>query len=203
MKRPVYGRDFEGVAPRIRDARQLNRWGVCIGGYELRPNRQRGSYGDWLSAKEPLRLTEVDGNNWKTYKPLEERPDLFLKFARLARQPTSAERALNWCKEYGVLGLSGDYHWGWTGENTAPQKREGLQAFDTEVERAAGLLALYESALNRDREAAEYYALDRYPRISAELAGVRLDQEWDPSRVEEMVGLYGDGNYLTYALARL
>lgn len=194
-KRPVDSKDFEGTAPIIRDAKQINRWGICVAGYQLRPPRQDTQRAPWLRARQPLRLTEVDGNNWKAYKPLEEHSDLFLRFARLSRKPASAERALDWCRAYGVLGLAGDYHWGWTGENIGG-RYETLEGFDAEVERAAGVLALYEAALNRDYEAAEYYAFKKYPRISAELDGAGRDT----LPVEEMVKTHGRGDYLIYAL---
>jgi hypothetical protein len=193
----------------MRDTRWLNRWGVCTG-YELRPS-PRGGLDDYyqrdrrpdeyyLAAKYPLQLASADDEHWKTYKPLEEQPDLFLRFARLSRQDASPQRALDWCKEYGVLGLAGDHHWGWAGENKARRAYESLGAFDAEVNRAAGVLALYEAALNRDREAAEYYACEKYPQISAELWASGVEQELDPSFLQEMVQTHTDGDYLAYAL---
>jgi hypothetical protein len=184
----------------MRDAWRVNRWGVCVGGYELRSPRRGEPHGRWLGAKYPLRLTDADGEHWKTYKPLEEQPDLFLKFARLSRQPASAQRALDWCGQYGVLGLAGDYHWGWTGENRAHQAYETLEAFNAELSRAAGVLALYEAALNRDYEAAEHYAREEYPQISAELWAAGVRHNWDDSLVQEMVHVHSGGDYLTYAL---
>lgn len=198
-KRPVGRQDFEGTTPPIRDAEQVNRWGVCLDGYELRTYSFALAQRQRLKASRHLLLSDA-GDHWKTYKPLEEQSDMFLKFARLSRQNASADRALGWCGKYGVLGLAGDYHWGWTGENSAHRTYEDLAAFDAEVERAAGVLALYEAALNRDREAAEHYAFERYPQISAELGGVRHDVAWDPASAADMVESFGNGDYLAYAL---
>jgi hypothetical protein len=172
-----------------------------VDGYEIRAPAPRDARGYSLHARRPLLLTEADSSAWKTYKPLEDYPDLFLKFARLARRPRSEERALAWCREYGVLGLAGDHHWGWTGENKALNAHETLTAFDAEVERAAGVLALYDAALNRDGEAAEHYVREKYPQVSAELdPGFRLGEDWDSSVIGELVNLYGKGDYLAYAL---
>lgn len=199
-KSPVGGEDFKGTAPRIRDAEPINRWGVCVDGYRLQSPRNNAHRIPWLQARQPLRLTELNRDNWKTYKPLEEIPDLFLRFARLSRRPASEDRAFDWCRTYGVLGLAGNYHWGWTGENAANGQYESIDAFDAEVERAAGVLALYEAALNRDSEAAEYYAFVKYPQITAELDGVALGRDRDTLSVEEMVKTHGRGDYLIYAL---
>jgi hypothetical protein len=199
-RRPVYGEDFEGTAPLIRDARRVNRWGVCVEGYELRAPRRGMPHSHWLCAKRPLQLTDADSEYWKTYKPLEDHPDLFLKFARLSRQPTSPQRALDWCGQYGVLGLAGDYVSGWTGENRAHRGYETLEAFDAELHRAAGVLALYEAVLNRDYEAAEHYASEKYPEISAELRAIGIRRKWNPSLIQEMVQTHGGGDYLAYAL---
>lgn len=200
MKRPVYGDDFEGIAPLWRDPRRVNRWGICVAGYELREPRRGSPHGHWLAAKYPLQLTDAGSEHWRTYKPLEKQPDLFLRFARLSRQPASRQRALDWCGQYGVLGLAGDYHWGWTGENRAHQAYEPLEGFDAELSRAAGVLALYEAALNRDYEAAKYYACEKYPQISAELWAAGVRRNWDDSLVREMVQVHSGGDYLAYAL---
>jgi hypothetical protein len=199
-KRPVHGDDFGSSTPLIRDVSWINRWGVCTRGYKLEPAPPGASHGHRLRAKRPFRLTDADGENWKTYKPLEENPDLFLRFARLSRKPGSPQRALDWCEQYGVLGLAGDYHWGWTGENNAHQAYESLGAFDAEVERAAGVLSLYEAALNRDEEAAEYYTFEKYSQISAEVYGANLGRGWDQSLVRETVETWAKGDCLVYAL---
>jgi hypothetical protein len=200
VKRGIRSNDYEGTAPPIKDPRQVNRWGVCVEGYELMPPRRGSAHDTRLRAKYALRLTDIDDKNWKTYKPLEEHPDLFLRFARLGREPVSPQRALSWCERYGVLGLAGDYHWGWAGENKACQTYEHLDAFDAELDRAAGILSLYEAVLNRDEEAARYYAVEKYPQISEELYGASCGQQWDASLVEEMVGTWGEGDHLVYAL---
>jgi hypothetical protein len=77
---------------------------------------------------------------WTKYDPLEEHPDLFLKFARLREQGRSVDTALSWAHEYGLLGCF---------EAEPAVRKEPLEAFFEEMDRAAAVLALYEAALDR------------------------------------------------------
>jgi hypothetical protein len=185
-----------------RESGSVNRWGICTE-YELVPS-PRGGLDEYyqtqrrpseyhLSAKHPHPLT--DTVHWTLYKPLDKYPDLFLRFARLTKAPASPQRALNWCLTYGVLGLENDYHRGWSGG-----PKENLEAFDTEVIRATGVLALYEAALNEDYEAAKHLVLNEYPHISAELWGLDIEEVGITASISEMVEVHSGGDYLAYAL---
>jgi len=90
-----------------------------------------------------------DDDTWRSYDPLEDTPDLFLKFARLHERNDSIEHIVDWVHKYGVLGLDRPklLH----GEGGP---KETLESFKMEVERAAQVLALYEAALSGDNEAA-------------------------------------------------
>lgn len=202
MDQRVTKDNFDKTRRLWRESRSVNRWGVCTD-YKLVPTprsgldkhyqTQRRPSEYYISAKHPHPLT--DTNNWTTYKPLDKYPDLFLRFARLSKSPSSPQRALDWCLAYGVLGLDNDYHWGWSGG-----PNESLGAFDAEVDRAAGVLALYEAALNEDYEAAEDLVLNEYPQISAELWSLDIKEDATSARISEMVEVHSGGDYLVYAL---
>jgi hypothetical protein len=87
----------------------------------------------------PIEIPE-DENRVRVYAPLQETPDLFLKFAGLRRHKAktrdeAAEIMLNWAKNYGVLGL-------YPGND----RRESLTRFVSSARRAARCLELYEAA---------------------------------------------------------
>lgn len=66
-------------------------WWVCDE-YELQ--------GDKIVAK----YSADNEKRWKTYEPLEEFPDLFLKFVRLHKKPNFVDAALEWSHKYGIPG---------------------------------------------------------------------------------------------------
>ncbi len=99
--------------------------------YELR--------GDKIVAK----YSADSEKGWKTYKPLEEVPDLFLKFVRLHKEPNFVDAALEWSHKYGVPG--GD-SWGVHSE----RDEMPLAMFSEESRRAWILFSIYEAALGRD-----------------------------------------------------
>jgi hypothetical protein len=87
-------------------------------------------------------------HKWRTYAPLEDTPDLFLRFARLSEREDPHDAMLEWVHQYGVLGHP----------DLRAQRYEAPQyasSFVQEVKRAAGILALYEAALNGDAEEAK------------------------------------------------
>jgi hypothetical protein len=96
---------------------------------------------------------------------------------------------------YGVLGLQDDYHLGWSGG-----PKESLVAFDSEVTRAARVLALYEAALNEDHEVAERLVLNEYPQVSAELWALDIEAGAEIALIPEAVEVHSGGDYLAYAL---
>lgn len=90
----------------------------------------------------------------RLYAPLRDTPDLFLRFAGLARRgPLSKDQALTimleWVTSYGVLGIEGLLCPPDVPERIAQnrERRESLEAFWVEVRRAARCLALYEAAM--------------------------------------------------------
>ena len=93
---------------------------------------------------------------WWGYRPLEDTPDLFLKFARLHDQPDFEVGVLEWCSWYGLPGGSGpaknrrppDI---WTSEIARSMPVSVLQE---EVDAAWHILTIYEAVLNRDEETA-------------------------------------------------
>lgn len=204
MVRKVGGGDFKKTTRSWREAEEVNRWAVHAK-YELRPSRRQaldeyfhttrraGEY-HLAAASDPYGAL-TDDTNWTKYKPLET-PDLFLKFARLAKHPASDERTLSWAHRYGVLGLAGDHHWGWYGG-----EGESVTAFNEQVVRAAGILSLYEAVLNRDADGAARLILEDFPSLSAETwvavtASGRVDEKSIVQTVDEGFG----GDYLVYAL---
>ncbi len=199
MRRRVNVEDFGKTRRSWREAESVNKWGICKD-YELLPTRRpiadyfgadRGSREYYLRAKYPHPLT--DTYDWGQYKPLEIH-DLFLRFTRLANQPRSAERALGWSRKYGVLGLTGGYHWAWSGG-----EQDSLEAFDEQVDRAAGILALYEVVLNQDHSEAKRLIIEEHPSISAELWG-SIGSDWEVDEIGNIVAEEFEGNYLAYAL---
>lgn len=202
--RKVAAADFRKTMNSWREAEQVNRWAVHTR-YEIQPSRRRpldehlkttrrpGEY--HLSAVSEPYGALTDGANWTKYKPLET-PDLFLKFARLAKLPNTEERALSWAHQYGVLGLAGEYHWGWYGG-----EGESLAAFDAQVVRAAGILSLYEAVLNKDTDAAARLILEDFPSLSAEtwITGSQSDHADTETILQTAKEGFG-GDYLAYAL---
>ena len=199
MRRRVGGEDFKKTRASWREAGSVNRWGVCAD-YELRPtHRPLGDYFEstrhphehYLVAQHAHPL--IDDDHWSRYKPLEVH-DLFLRFARLSKQPNSPERALAWARKYGVLGLTGAYHHGWQGG-----EQDTVEAFDKQVVRAAGILALYEAVLNQDHGESRRLILEEYPSISVELWGSG-SSDWSLEETEKTIVDEFEGNYLAYAL---
>jgi len=139
-------------------------------------------------------------DKWRSYEPLEDTPDLFLKFARLHGADDKDETMLAWVRSYGTLG-HGEPLW----VSGAPQDAKG---FWEAIGQAAGVLALYEAVLNGDSERARSAILEEFPyvdrlwQIASESTNkpALIDLEWvsesTSDRVEEIYG----GDYLWYAL---
>lgn len=108
--------------------------------------------------KYPLRfkgrLPLIDESRWHVYAPMQEDPDLFLKFARLHEEERSPLTALRWTNEHGPLATdAGIYMDRDTYENKGGDPAEPVEDFFEEVDRAATVLSLYEAVLGRDQEA--------------------------------------------------
>ncbi len=130
------------------------------------------------------------------YSPLQDTPDLFLRFTRLHERSDSLEAILDWVRRYGVLGHGS----GWS--RTAPQS---LKDFREAVEEAAGVLATYEAVLNGDARRAKSLVLEEFPLVGPgghlikilREAGVPVD-DWDRAAdTSEIVEEHFAGDYST------
>jgi hypothetical protein len=151
--------------------------------YELRPAKGRAQ-NDSYSRRVVPRYGIEDDAKWKTYRPLEDAPDLFLRFARLYEQERSAQTVLSWTRQYGLLGTE---HPG----NVEPTE-ETLSLFFREVDRAAAVLSMYEAVLNRDSDAAEHATRRQFQSV----AEPHRDEFWSSSGMAEEVP-----GHLGFALA--
>jgi len=125
----------------------------------------------------------------RLYAPLRDIPDLFLRFAGLARKGSlSTDEALavmqDWVTTYGVLGIEGVDHLETPGRSEYRQgRRESLTAFTGAVREAARCLDLYEAATAPGGPDAE--VLGRY-RASGE--SLRQKREWALIVAGDIVG---------------
>jgi hypothetical protein len=96
-------------------------------------------------------------DKWRFYEPLEDTPDLFLKFARLHWANSPIKAMLAWIRNYGTLG-HGKPMW-------AAGVPQNVKAFSDAVGQAAGVLTLYEAVLNGDSERARSAILEDFPYV--------------------------------------
>ena len=163
-------------------------------------------------------------DKWNRYKPLQDKPDLFLKFAQLHKERRSIELVLDWTRRYGLLGYvpEGYPDWeevddkrraSWEVFRRIPRARHNLRdgavsVFWEEVERAAGVLAMYEAALEGDNEAARTRLLEESPflggrvwwPVARHLDRFEEDRDLEASGVVDWVEDGLQGNYLHYCL---
>ena len=99
-------------------------------------------------------------DKWRTYHPLEDTPDLFLKFARLYEngKGCSTDAILSWVHKYGLLGKGGGY---------LGSSEESIREYRESIRWAAGILAMYESALNEDEVAARDIVLGEFMTVGS------------------------------------
>ncbi len=156
--------DFKHSGGLANGSERAGLWWVCEEGYEIQgdvvaarrpaPGFVRKSSGSWR--------VEADRGAWRSYKPLEEVPDLFLKFTRLHGAADPEAAALDWSRKYGVVG---DHM-----ADLIRPDRMSLSCFQEELKRAWVVLKMYEAALNRDKEGVkrlldvhEEQVLERWP----------------------------------------
>lgn len=147
MRRRIGMDDFRHSGGLANGSERAGLWWVCEEGYEIQgdavvakrpaPGFVRESSGSW-------RL-EADRGAWRSYRPLEETPDLFLKFTRLHGVADLEAAALDWSRKYGVVG---DHMAG-----LIRPDRMSLSCFREEAKRAWVVLKMYEAALNYDEGA--------------------------------------------------
>lgn len=141
---PADFRETHGLAGRAA----AHTWSVCGEGYEI--------IGDEVVAT--LEYSNLS-DDWLDYSPLDDAPDLFLKFGKLYDQPDFERAALAFVNEYG---LPGDREQSVKGEREikpAPTKMK-LSEFRNEARRAWAVLSFYEAVLNGDAPAVKNLFLE-------------------------------------------
>jgi hypothetical protein len=146
MRRRVGLTDFKERPAAVFEARASGDWLKCDR-YEIRE-------GEIVAAPDRVRglkrgLTDADDEGWVFYDPIDEVPDLFLRFARLYGESDFNGAALDFASKYGLPNGAD--------EAPAPFGQPGFQTnainwslfqFHHEVRRAWVVLALYEAVLN-------------------------------------------------------
>jgi len=142
-----------------------------------------------------------DENLERHYAPLRDKPDLFLRFASLARKDAlstdgALQVMLEWATTHGVLGTASFWHWESTRADYPRTRRESLRSFAEAVREAARCLELYRAATVLDGEMAEA-VLDRYRASGSTL---REKQEWALICSGDIVGAWVEGDCYTRLL---
>lgn len=145
MQRRINGDDLRQSATLMKGHVETDSfWPVCED-YEIQGRDIVAKYP--LPSCYPLQGRETLGaHGWSEYEPLEETPDLFIKFARLHKESSDFERAaLEWSRKYGL-----------------PEDRYGEEEFKNkmplallwaESSHAWVVLTIYEAALRCDEQA--------------------------------------------------
>lgn len=159
-------------------------WRVCED-YEIR-RLSENIESAYLRAKYP----KHQNTKWMEYKPLQESPNLFLRFAKLHERELSEKLALDWARKYGLLGYVPDQETmlqksraggvSWEELRRVPRPKQvpevsGIPSDGTvgvfweEVRRAAGVLMMYEAALHGDNEVAKGVIREGAPFIGGRI----------------------------------
>lgn len=151
MRRIIGPEDFRYSGKSIVSTGNTSRsWPVCEG-YEVS--------GEEIVAVHTYEWSD-NFEGWRLYKPLDEEPDLFLKFAALHRATDFVSAALDFSHKYGLPGSYEPADWMHRGfpavdDITVRPDRVNLPRWRKEAERAWFVLTMYEAALNTNAEAAE------------------------------------------------
>src|SRR5919112_1334991 len=99
MRRRVGLTDFKELPETVFHRRATGGWQKCDR-YEIRN-------GEIVAAPDRVRglergLTEQDDEGWAIYDPINDVPDLFLRFARLYSEPDFDGAALGFANRYGL-----------------------------------------------------------------------------------------------------
>jgi len=121
----------------MRQPHELGTWDVCT--------EYRVSRGEEIYAKHHY-IHRDDDQKWKTYRPLEDAPDLFLRLVAMHEASNFTQEALEFSHRYGTLISAGS-------REGSFEARTSLYWWREEAERAWVILKLYEAALNRDEQA--------------------------------------------------
>jgi hypothetical protein len=133
--------DFREAYAVMASSMEPGVWLVCDEGYEI-------SGDEIVAALEYSDLSD----EWSAYSPLEDVPDLFLKFGKLYEQADFERAALAFSNNYGLPGGGQEIVDAERGLKRMPTRMKVSQ-FRDEARRAWGVLALYESVLNGDAPA--------------------------------------------------
>ena len=188
MWRRIGRSDFENIGELSRGLGDGRYWFVCEE-YEVHklPTATEGDQFPYcIKPKYPR-----GKGKWRGYQPLKDNPDLFLRFARLHGQDRSVNLALDWVRKYGLLGIDMPIYkllHTQPGEKVGyGEEKDNVDEFFGEVERAAGVLAMYEAVLNGDVEAVESIAFEEFPL----LAEVYWDEYWGSGMGKDCGGVLG------------
>ena len=148
MRRRVTPKDLK-LTGELMQQQGLNKWWVCDE-YRLQGQQIVTRHSPpWILTPDSPPWTGEEELHWRSYEPLEETPDLFLKLARLHQERNFEEAALAFSHRYGVLG-------GNSIKGSFPKPyRDTIRNFREEAKRAWTILKMYEAVLNRDWMAAK------------------------------------------------
>src|SRR5215217_9620916 len=92
------------LAGELTQQQGWDKWWVCDE-YRRRGQEIVARYSPpWINAPDSPPWTGEEELHWRSYAPLKETPDLFLKLARLHQEPEFEEATLAFSHRYGVLG---------------------------------------------------------------------------------------------------
>jgi hypothetical protein len=147
MRQRVEPADFLETRGTSRNAHERGIWEVCDE-YEI--------WGDEVVAGVEYR---GHAEEWGMYSPLEDVPDLFLKFSRTFIEDDFEGAVLAFAHNYGLPNSTQEGLNGTKGAHLTPE-RMALPRFRSEAEKAHSVLALYEAVLNEDVQAIKSAFLD-------------------------------------------
>lgn len=96
--------DFEQAGRLRRNPEERGIWWVCCG-YRTDEHKIMALSPDPLTSTGEAYTVYEDGSDGWIYLPLEDEPDLFLKFARLQKARDFKASALDFCNRYGIPGF--------------------------------------------------------------------------------------------------
>ncbi len=151
MQRKLGSTDFDEIHKTVFEARASGGWLKC--------DRHEFRGDEIVAAPDRVRglnrgLTEADDEGWVFYDPINDVPDLFLRFAKLYDEPDFNTAILDFADKYGLPSGADERpaSFAEVGFDTNAENWS-LSQFRYEVRRAWVILALYEAALNDDDRA--------------------------------------------------
>ena len=159
----VSGDDLKHANMVMRQPHELGTWDVCT--------EYKVSRGEEIYAKHPFNDHE-DEEKWRTYRPLEDAPDLFLRLVAMHEAPSFRQAALEFSYRYGTLVPASSAEGSYRGSTS-------LHRWKREAERAWLVLKLYESVLNRDGHSVRRLHAEYDHVISKDLDPVRDARYFD------------------------